>query len=59
MSSIFHQNVATGRPVAKTLIEYNNNSLEKNDKEEKESINIELTKKKILIMMKMLLTQDD
>ena len=51
--------MATGRPVAKTLIKYdnNNNSLEENDEEEKEPIDIELTEQKqILIMMKMLLT---
>ena len=48
--------MATGRPVVKTLIKYNNNSLEENDEEEKEPINIELNEKKkqILIMMKML-----
>ena len=46
-------------PVAKTLIKYNNN-LEKNDEEEKEPINIELTKQKTdHIMMKMLLTLND
>ena len=45
--------------VAKTLIKYNSNNLEANDEEEKEPINIELTdQKKILIMMKMLLTLD-
>ena len=38
--------MATGRPVAKNLIKYNNNNLEENDEEEKESINIELTDKK-------------
>ena len=41
---IFHKILATGRPVAKTLIKYNSNSLEKNEeKEEKESIDIEFT----------------
>ena len=38
--------MATGRPVAKILIKYNNNNLEENDEEEKEPINIELTDKK-------------
>ena len=52
--------MATGKPVAKTLIKYNNNNLEENDEEKKEPINIELTdKKQILIMMKMLLTLND
>ena len=51
--------MATGRPVAKTLIKYNNN-LEVNDEEEKEPIHIELHEgKQILIMMKILLTLDD
>ena len=51
---------ATGRPVAKILIKYNNNNLEENDEEEKELINIELTdQKQILIMMKILLTLND
>ena len=52
--------MATRRPVAKTLIKYNSNSLEKNDEEENESINIELTEQKQnLITIKMLLTLDD
>ena len=38
--------MATGRPVAKTLIKYNSNSLEENDEEEKELIDIELTEQK-------------
>ena len=38
--------MATGRPVAKTLVKYDSNSLEENDKEEKEPINIELTEQK-------------
>ena len=38
--------LATGKPVAKTLIKYNSNRLEENDEEEKEPINIELTDKK-------------
>ena len=38
--------LATGRPVAKTLIKYNSNSFEVNDEEEKEPINIELTEQK-------------
>ena len=33
--------LATGRPVAKTLIKYKINNLEENDEEEKEPINIE------------------
>ena len=52
--------LATGVPVSKTLIEYNSNSLEENDEEEKVPINIEFTEKnQILIIMKMLLTLDD
>ena len=38
--------MATGLPVAKTLIKYNSNSLEKNYEEEKELINIEFTEQK-------------
>ena len=38
--------MVTGRPVDKTLIEYNSNNLEENDEEEKEPINIELTEQK-------------
>ena len=50
ISHIFH----------KTLIKYNCNRLEENDEEEKESIDIELIDKKIIIiMMKMLLTLND
>ena len=57
--NIFHKNLATGRPVAKTLIKYNSNSLEENDEEEKDQINIELTSKKTdPEMMKILLTDD-
>ena len=50
--------MATGLPVVKTLIKYNNNNLDENDEEEKVPINIEFTEQKIkiLIMMKMLLT---
>ena len=45
--------MATGRPVAKTLIKYNRYRLEENDEEENESINIELTEQKQgLIMIK-------
>ena len=52
--------MSTGRPVAKTLIKYNNNNFEENDEEEKKPINIELTdQKQILIMIKMLLTLND
>ena len=42
MSRIFHKILATGRPVAKTLLKYNSYRLEENDEEENESINIEL-----------------
>ena len=60
MSCIFIKVLATGLPVAKTLIKYNSYRLEENDEEENESINIELTdQKQILIMMKMLLTLDN
>ena len=38
--------MATGRPVTKTLIKYNSNSLEENDEEDKDPINIELTEQK-------------
>ena len=38
--------MATGRPVAKTLIKYNRNNLEENNEEEKEPINIGLTEQK-------------
>ena len=38
--------MAIGLPVAKTLIEYNSNSLEENEEEEKEPIDIDLTKQK-------------
>ena len=44
--NIFHKVLTTGRPVAKSLIEYNNNKLEVNDEEEKEPIDIELTEQK-------------
>ena len=51
--------MATGLPVAKTLIKYNNNCLEKNDEEE-EPIDIEYTEQKAgSEMMKMLLTLND
>ena len=46
MSHMFHKNLAIGRPVAKTLIEYNCNNLEEKYEEEKEPINIELTEQK-------------
>ena len=49
--------MATVRSVVKTLIEYNSNNLEENDEEEKELI-LNLLRK-ILIMMKMLLTLND
>ena len=52
--------MATGRPIAKTLIKYNNNRLKEKDEEKKEPINIEATeqKKQTLIKMKILLTLD-
>ena len=40
MSRLFHKILATGRPVSKILIEYNSNSLEENDEEEMEPIDI-------------------
>ena len=43
MSRIFHKFLTTGRPVAKTLIKYNNSCSEKNNEKEKEPINIEFT----------------
>ena len=38
--------MATGSPVTKTLIKYNSNSLEENDEEDKDPINIQLTEQK-------------
>ena len=38
--------MATSRPVAKTLIKYNNNNSEVNDEEENELIDVEFNKKK-------------
>ena len=47
MSLIFHKKIlATGRPIAKTLIKYNSNNLEENDEEKKEPITIEFTEQK-------------
>ena len=43
MSYIFDKILATVLPVVKTLIKYNSNRLEKNDEDEKEPIDIELT----------------
>ena len=43
--------MATGRPVAKTQIKYNSNSLKKNDEEEKEPIDIEFTDQKQILTM--------
>ena len=52
--------MANGLPVAKTLIKYNSNDLEENKEEEKEQINIELTKQKTgPEMMNMLSILDD
>ena len=39
--NIFHKILATGRPFAKNLIKYNRNSLEENDEEENEPIDLE------------------
>ena len=51
--------MATGRPAVKTLIKYNNNS-EQNDEKEKEPIDIEFTDQNADPgMKKMLLTLDD
>ena len=60
MSRIFRKNkLATGFSVAKTLIEYNSNCSEENE-EERMPIYIELTEqKKVLKMIKMLLTLED
>ena len=59
MSRIFHKFLATGHPVAKNLIIYNNN-LEEKDEKEKDPINIELSEQKANSeMVKMLLTLDD
>ena len=59
MSHIFHKILATGSPVAKTLIKYNSNNLEENE-DENELINIELTEQKASPeIVKMLLTLDD
>ena len=41
--NIFHKNLASWRPVAKTLHKYNSYRLEENEEEENESINIELS----------------
>ena len=43
MSPIFHKILATRRPVAETLLNYNSYRLEENDREENESISIELS----------------
>ena len=60
MSHIFHKILATGRPVAKTLIKYNRSCSEKNNEKEKEPIDIEFTDQNSdPEMMKMLLTLDD
>ena len=51
--------LATGRPVDKTLIEYNSNNLDENDEEERKSIYIEFNKQNAnLKMMKMLFALD-
>ena len=44
MSHIFHKILAAGLPVVKTLIKYNSNNLEENEKE-KEQIDNEFTEK--------------
>ena len=52
--------LATGTPVAKILIKYKSNSLEKNNEEEEEPIDINFTEQKSgSEMMKMLLTLDN
>ena len=52
--------MATGRPVAKTLIKYSSNNLKKNNEEEKEPIDLKFTKQKAgPEMMKMLLNLND
>ena len=52
--------LVTGLHVARTLIEYSSNSLEENDEEEKEPIDIESTEQKDdPEIMKMLLNLDD
>ena len=57
---IFHKNLPTGKPLAKTLIEYNNKNLEQNYEEEKGPIDIEFNEQKTdPEIMKMLLTFDD
>ena len=38
--------MATGRPVAKTLVKYNSNSSEENDEKEKEPIDLEFAEQK-------------
>ena len=51
--------MATGKPVAKTLIKYNSNYLEEN-KEEKKQIDIEFTEQKVdPKIMKTFLTLND
>ena len=45
MSRIFHKILATGRPVAKTLIKYNNNNLEENDEKENDQLILSLMSK--------------
>ena len=52
--------LATCLTVSKTLIKYNSKSLEYNDEEEKEPIDIKFTEQKAdPLMMKMLLTLND
>ena len=52
--------MAIERPVAKTVIKYNSNSLEENDEEEKEPIDLEFLKLKAdPEMTKMLLNLND
>ena len=58
MSRISHKNLTTGLPVAKTLIKYNSNNLQKTM--EKEPIDLEFSEQKDRPeMMKMLFTFDD
>ena len=49
MSRIFHKSLATGHPVAKTLLKYNSSCSEKNDEEEKEAIDLSLLIKKLTL----------
>ena len=59
LSRIFHKNFGNWNPIAKTLINYNNN-LEEIDEDGKKKFILNLmNKKQILIMIKMLSTLND